>query len=34
MYVDGPLNTRYVAEMMGFPKRWTELPFQNGGPNP
>ncbi len=25
------LNTRFVMEMMGFPKDWTELPFLNGG---
>lgn len=24
------LNPRFVAEMMGFPPNWTELPFQNG----
>lgn len=24
------LNPRYVAEMMGFPTDWTELPFQSG----
>jgi hypothetical protein len=24
------LNPRFVAEMMGFPQDWTELPFQNG----
>jgi hypothetical protein len=24
------LNPRFVAEMMGFPHNWTELPFQNG----
>jgi len=24
------LNPRFVAEMMGFPPDWTELPFQNG----
>lgn len=24
------LNTRFVAEMMGFPPDWTELPFLNG----
>jgi site-specific DNA-cytosine methylase len=23
------LNPRFVAEMMGFPPNWTELPFQN-----
>jgi hypothetical protein len=28
------LNPRFVAEMMGFPPNWTELPFQNGGKNP
>lgn len=27
------LNTRFVMEMMGFPKDWTELPFQNGEAN-
>jgi hypothetical protein len=27
------LNPRFVAEMMGFPPNWTELPFQNGGQN-
>ena len=27
------LNTRFVAEMMGFPKDWTELPFLNGEQN-
>jgi hypothetical protein len=27
------LNPRFVAEMMGFPPNWTELPFQNGEPN-
>lgn len=26
----GPLNPRFVAEMMGFPANWTELPFLNG----
>ena len=26
------LNPRFVAEMMGFPTDWTELPFQNGEP--
>jgi site-specific DNA-cytosine methylase len=25
------LNPRFVAEMMGFPPNWTELPFLNGG---
>jgi hypothetical protein len=24
------LNPRFVAEMMGFPPDWTELPFLNG----
>jgi hypothetical protein len=24
------LNPRFVAEMMGFPENWTELPFLNG----
>jgi len=28
------LNPRFVAEMMGFPVNWTELPFQNGETNP
>ena len=28
------LNPRFVAEMMGFPPDWTELPFLNGGKNP
>jgi DNA-cytosine methyltransferase len=28
------LNPRFVAEMMGFPPNWTELPFLNGGQNP
>jgi DNA-cytosine methyltransferase len=27
------LNPRFVAEMMGFPPTWTELPFQNGETN-
>ena len=27
------LNPRYVAEMMGFPTDWTELPFLNGEQN-
>jgi hypothetical protein len=26
------LNPQFVAEMMGFPPNWTELPFQNGAP--
>ena len=25
------LNPRFVAEMMGFPPNWTELPFLSGG---
>jgi hypothetical protein len=28
------LSPRFVAEMMGFPVNWTELPFQSGEPNP
>lgn len=24
------LNPRFVAEMMGFPANWMELPFQQG----
>jgi hypothetical protein len=24
------LNPQFVAEMMGFPTDWTELPFLNG----
>lgn len=27
------LNPQFVAEMMGFPTDWTELPFQNGEEN-
>jgi hypothetical protein len=27
------LNPRFVAEMMGFPHNWTELPFQSGDKN-
>lgn len=27
------LNPRFVAEMMGYPVNWTELPFQNGETN-
>ena len=27
------LNPRFVAEMMGFPPNWTELPFLNGERN-
>jgi hypothetical protein len=26
------LNPRFVAEMMGFPVNWTELPFRSGEP--
>ena len=29
MLVDGQLNPRFVAEMMGFPPDWLELPFQS-----
>jgi hypothetical protein len=28
------LNPRFVAEMMGFPPNWTELPFLSGEKNP
>jgi len=28
------LNPRFVAEMMGFPPNWTELPFLSGETNP
>ena len=28
------LNPRFVAEMMGFPPDWTELPFHPGRTNP
>jgi hypothetical protein len=28
------LNPQFVAEMMGFPPNWTELPFQSGDKNP
>lgn len=28
------LNPQFVAEMMGFPINWTELPFLNGETNP
>ena len=28
------LNPRFVAEMMGFPVNWTELPFQSGEQSP
>jgi len=27
------LSPQFVLEMMGFPKNWTELPFQNGDKN-
>jgi hypothetical protein len=27
------LNPQFVAEMMGFPANWTELPFQSGEQN-
>jgi hypothetical protein len=27
------LNPRFIAEMMGFPTNWTELPFQSGDKN-
>jgi hypothetical protein len=27
------LNPRFVAEMMGYPVNWTELPFQSGEQN-
>jgi hypothetical protein len=27
------LNPRFVAEMMGFPPNWTELPFLSGEQN-
>ena len=27
--VNSQLNPRFVAEMMGFPPDWLELPFQN-----
>jgi hypothetical protein len=30
---DSQLNPRFVAEMMGFPPNWTELPFQSGDKN-
>jgi len=33
MMVDGQLNPQFVAEMMGFPEDWTELPFLNGDKN-
>ena len=28
------LNPRFVAEMMGYPPNWTELPFLSGETNP
>jgi hypothetical protein len=28
--MNSQLNPRFVAEMMGFPPNWTELPFQSG----
>lgn len=28
------LNPRFVAELMGFPPNWTELPFQSTATNP
>ena len=28
------LNPRFLAEMMGFPPDWTELPFLHGAGNP
>jgi hypothetical protein len=28
------LSPQFVAEMMGFPTNWTELPFQSGETNP
>lgn len=31
--IHSQLNPRFVAEMMGFPPDWTELPFQNGEKN-
>ena len=31
--ISSQLNPRFVAEMMGFPPNWTELPFQNGDKN-
>lgn len=30
---DSQLNPQFVAEMMGFPSNWTELPFQSGDKN-
>lgn len=31
--ISSQLNPRFVAEMMGFPPDWTELPFQIGETN-
>ena len=31
--MNSQLNPRFVAEMMGFPPNWTELPFLNGETN-
>ena len=31
---DSRLNPRFVAEMMGFPSDWTELPFRRGAGSP
>jgi hypothetical protein len=31
--ISSQLNPRFVAEMMGFPPNWTELPFLNGDKN-
>ena len=31
---DSQLNPRFVAEMMGFPPDWLELPFLATGANP
>jgi hypothetical protein len=28
--ITSQLNPRFVAEMMGYPLDWTELPFQSG----
>ena len=32
--IGSQLNPPFVAEMMGFPPNWTELPFLNGETNP
>ncbi len=32
--ISSQLNPRFVAEMMGFPHNWTELPFLSGDKNP